>query len=58
MEKTILKLGKQSMVFTVKDRADKQLDAYEAERNITALIEPDIGDATPHSTLSLMGIIG
>jgi hypothetical protein len=58
MEKTVLKLGKQSMIFTVKDKADEQLDAYEAERDVSALVETDIGDAIPHATLSLVGILG
>jgi len=58
MEKTVLKLGKQSIVFTVKDKADRQLDAYEAERDTSALVETDIGDCTPHSTLSLVEILG
>jgi len=58
MEKTVLKLGKQSMIFTVKDKADRQLDAYEAERDADQCRETDIGDCIPHSTLSLVGIIG
>ena len=42
MEKTKLIFGQQSMVFTVKDRADHQLDAYEASRDAEALTEPDM----------------
>jgi hypothetical protein len=55
MEKTTLFLGKQALIFTVKDKADKQLDAYELERDSQnhVLNETDIGDWAPHTVQSL-----